>query len=370
MKKILLLAVICLLAAPLIYAAGADAVKDIDIYSAELLSAQTPNLQELQSLANNSYQSGDYELAAKYYIAFLKYKPGDANALYNLACCYGLLGKSDFASQRLMQSFKAGFEDLEHIAKDTDFDKVRKSKDFAAAMDSLNVWTAKKANPGYEQSFYSISTYLPYRIYLPQDYSEDGTYRLLVGLHGYGDSAAGFGALYPLLKDKSIIYVVPEAPYILEGSGNPGYSWTPSFDENDPIQMSSFEGLNEGITNLVREVRSTYNIDKTILFGFSQGCFETYNIGLGNQDLFDGIIAFGGWLMPEIIGDALDVEEPYIKVFIGHGTTDNVVEYSSAEDALKLLKSKDYNVKMSSFEGAHKIDRKTFMEGLNWVLEE
>lgn len=347
---------------------AAQGQSKLDIYSPEIITNLASPTADLSALATAKYQEGDFESAARLYLEHLSRKPGDASALYNLACCYGLLGRETHAAGILQLAYKAGFTDLGHIANDNDFAPVREGKEFSAAMDSLRAWSATKAQAAGKQGFYEINTYLPYRIYYPANYTPEMTCTLLVGLHGYGDNATAFGNISRVIQDRPVIYLVPEAPYLLDMGTAYGFSWTPSMDFADPMQESSFIGLNDAVVKLTRQIQQSHSIDKTVLFGFSQGCFMAYNIGLANPDVFTALLPFGGWLMPEIIGENKIVNAKHQKVYIGHGTQDNIVSYSSGEEALKYLKDSGFDVQLGSFEGAHRIDRNTFLKGLDWVM--
>ncbi len=341
----------------------------IDIYAPQIIESITTPVQGLDAKATELYQKGDYENAARNYILHLRQKPNDILSLYNLACCYGLLGKEEPASRILLQAYKAGFEDVEHIRQDPDFKKITKTPAYIAALDSISVWAERKTKAAGKQEFYAINTNLPYRIHFPENYDPNTAYNLLIGLHGYGDNALAFGKLYQLLKDKPFIFVVPEAPYVMPGSNGVGYSWTPSMDEEDPLQRDSYLNLNYAISELCANLKATYLTNETYLLGFSQGCFMTYNIGLSHPELFDGLLAFGGWMEEEIIGKEQLQQARDVKVFIAHGTADKMVEYPAAEKALKLLKANGNKTRLYSFDEGHRINRDALLEGINWIQE-
>jgi len=89
--------------------------------------------------AEQSYRSGDYRQAARYYLLLARYDAYDIVSIYDLACCYGLLGETKLAAKYLERAVKAGYNDIEHIKLDTDFDKVRSQKLFDDAM--INIAT-------------------------------------------------------------------------------------------------------------------------------------------------------------------------------------------------------------------------------------
>ncbi|MDD2331573.1 MAG: hypothetical protein PHI68_02845 [Candidatus Cloacimonetes bacterium] len=369
MNKSMSLVIIILASLTLLAGTGVDPIPGLDIFSPELLSSLSVNTQELNQRAQEFYQAAEFETAARYYIAIIKARPNDASTLYNLSCCYGLLGKESLAAQTLLMAYRAGFTDLDHIMGDPDFGKVKDGSVFSAALDSLATWNARKQKAEGKLEYYGLKTYLPYRIYFPENFQPGEFHSLLIGLHGYGDNALAFGGVSALLKDKPIIYVVPEAPYLLSIDDYKGFSWSPSLDYEDPLQEASFMGLREGIDSLVKDLKDKFWIDKTILFGFSQGCFMTYNIGLANPELYNGLLAFGGWLEPGIIGEKQLEKAKSTRVYIAHGKGDSIVKPESATQALKILQDMDYDVQLESFEDGHRIDKKVFMAGLDWLLK-
>ena len=84
-----------------------------------------------------------YEQAEKDYLQVLDLDPKNEYALYNLACCYSLWGKTDQALAFLRKSIEAGFEDASHMEQDTDLDPIRDDPRFKAMLDALK---AKKGS--------------------------------------------------------------------------------------------------------------------------------------------------------------------------------------------------------------------------------
>ena len=106
------------------------AQESIDIYSKDAGKFLEFNLDEYNKKAWESYQKQDFEEAAKNYLLLLQHNISDNNSIYNLACCYGLLGKENLAAEFLEKAFKSGFKDINHIKNDTDFDKVKDAEVF------------------------------------------------------------------------------------------------------------------------------------------------------------------------------------------------------------------------------------------------
>jgi serine/threonine protein kinase/cytochrome c-type biogenesis protein CcmH/NrfG len=57
-------------------------------------------------------------------------RPGDANTLYNAACCYGVLGEKSAALETVKKAFSAGYGNHAWAAQDTDLDLLHDDPDF------------------------------------------------------------------------------------------------------------------------------------------------------------------------------------------------------------------------------------------------
>lgn len=97
--------------------------------------ARTPkNGEEWYERAYDLYRADRYEEAA---LAFRRahdqgYAP--AKSLYNAACSYALLGDADRAIPALTAAIDAGWDDIDKIADDSDFDPIRSDPRFARAV--------------------------------------------------------------------------------------------------------------------------------------------------------------------------------------------------------------------------------------------
>jgi beta-lactamase regulating signal transducer with metallopeptidase domain len=97
--------------------------------------ARTPrNGEEWYERAYDLYRADRYDDAA---VAFRRAADEDyapAKSLYNAACSYALLGDADRAIPTLLEAIDAGWDDIDHIADDSDFDPIRSDPRFARAL--------------------------------------------------------------------------------------------------------------------------------------------------------------------------------------------------------------------------------------------
>ncbi len=96
-------------------------VKAVDIMEVSPVDFGRVDTRALIGKALAAYSQKRYEDAARIYIDLLRKSPGDNGALYNLACCYGLLGAPEQAAAFVEAAYRAGFHQLGHIKGDKDF---------------------------------------------------------------------------------------------------------------------------------------------------------------------------------------------------------------------------------------------------------
>ncbi len=337
-----------------------------DPYDPEVWSSFDVNIDSLGFEAHKAYLSGDFASSAAMYLAVAQRDMKNNSVLYNLACCYGLLGQEKLASIFLEKAYRAGFTDLEHIKSDPDFEKVRSSERFSAAMDSLVVWNGKKPSFSGDEHFIKSTVYTKYEVYLPGGYDQSKTYPMIVGLHGYGGDLKRFARLLRLMKDRQVIYVVPEAPYPFMVGRDIGYSWSLwGMTDDEDLSNDSFAVSIDYVMNICAEVKREYPVGKSYLMGFSQGAMLTFITGITRHENFDGLIGMGGELFVDVVQDKLD-EAKQLPIYIIHGRGDNVVPYESANEAVEVFEKHGMTYHLESFDGGHQVDRESFFKALEY----
>ncbi len=318
--------------------------------------------------AYEEYQAKKYREAAGHYLTALQHNIDDSNSIYNLACCYGLLGEEDLAAKYLERAIKAGFEDIEHIMRDPDFDSVRESDTFKSVVDSAADRMKKKAKALGKIGYVAAPLLQKYRLHIPENYDESKSYPLILGLHGYGDNADGFIQLWKGFENQDIMYAALEAPYPLPGRTSNGYSWVTWLPGVEGLAPGCGEMTEQLIVNTVKKLQGEFNVHGTYLLGFSQGSWYAFTAGIKNHEDVSGIICFGGWLDEEI-GDEALTEAKSLRVFIGHGTGDTMVKYEEGTSARDRLVKSGYNVKFVDFEGGHTIEKEALKQAIEWIGE-
>lgn len=342
-----------------------DNVDTIDIYADGIGSFLDVDYNEFQKSAKLAYDAQDYEKAAKYYLVCVKNDIHDSTSIYNLACCYGLLGAEDEAAFFLEKAVKSGFDDLNQIKNDPDFDKVRDSAPFKDVVGKLEGIVKEKQKELGELKVFDAQSFMQCRIHFPENYDNNKTYPLVIGLHGLGGSPDTFVQLWKRFGSDNFIFASPQAPYPFSTGSEIGYSWSLR-DYGEDVSTKSATMSSDYVASVVGEMKKNYKIDKVYLMGFSQDCGLTLVSGIEHSNLFDGLICFGGWLDDKRLSEETIKAANKLKVFIAHGNKDNVVEFKNGQHAYDVLKKNGYDVMFYEFDGAHAVPEDAVKAAVKW----
>lgn len=132
--------------------------------------ARTPkNGKEWYERAYDLYRADRYEEAAVAFRRAADEGHNKATSLYNAACSYALLGDANRAIPTLTEAIDAGWDDIDKIADDSDFDPIRSDPRFASALkdkqgeavnrrltDTIAKYNALRAGTGDEDDWYEV----------------------------------------------------------------------------------------------------------------------------------------------------------------------------------------------------------------------
>jgi len=178
---------------------------------------------------------------------------------------------------------------------------------------------------------------------------EKDSRRLMVVLHGLGDSMEGYRWLPPALGLPWLNYLLVNAPDPYFG----GYSWYDfSGDAGTGVERSRallFELLED-------RRKHGWPTEQTILFGFSQGCLMTLDVGLRYPHLFAGLIGISGYTHePDSAIVELSPVALQQRFLITHGTEDPLIPFGAVREQIHLLKASGIKIEWHEFVKAHTI---------------
>jgi phospholipase/carboxylesterase len=186
---------------------------------------------------------------------------------------------------------------------------------------------------------------------------------LMVVLHGLGDSAAGYHWVPGVLDLPWMNYLLVNAPDQYYG----GFSW---FDFAGDFRPG-VERSRKLLLELLDDQRAKgFPTRETTLFGFSQGCLMTIDVGLRYPHKFAGLVGISGFVFePQELLRELSPVVREQRLLVTHGTADTMVPLQHTEPAIKLLKSAGINVEWHVLEKDHTIAGQEEMEIIRRFIE-
>lgn len=181
----------------------------------------------------------------------------------------------------------------------------------------------------------------PYLAYVPASYDMNKPTRLVVALHGAGDTAANWlQAIWKGNADtRGFIVIVPEAS---KAYGN-GFTWLGGDDAT--------------IAAALADVQTCYSIDakRVILDGFSAGGTMAYFVGLSQAQLFSGIGVGASTLgSGEYVNGGALLPAPWkVPVSHFHGDADANFPIAQALSGINQLKAAGHTTYWHPFTGGH-----------------
>jgi phospholipase/carboxylesterase len=177
--------------------------------------------------------------------------------------------------------------------------------------------------------------------------------RLMVVLHGLGDSTAGFRWLPATLELPWMNYLLVNAPDSYYG----GYSW---YDFAGDM-TAGVERSRAMLFELLDAQRAKgFPTDQTVLFGFSQGCLMTIDVGLRYPHRFAALIGISGYVCePEQLVKELSPVARQQRLLITHGFQDPIVPFAVTREQINILKSAGLHISWHEFDKGHTIAAET-----------
>jgi phospholipase/carboxylesterase len=187
--------------------------------------------------------------------------------------------------------------------------------------------------------------------------------RLVVVLHGLGDSAEGFLWLQQELAIDSLDFLLLTAPtpYYM------GFSWY----DLPPNQLPGIVQSRKILQKVFVEIeRQGYSPARTFLLGFSQGGLMTLEFGARHDQRLAGYVGISGYCNdPEALLRELNPEVNRGDWLITHGSEDEVLPVTRTREQMRLFNEKGFRIDYREYPKAHTIDpRREFPEIREWIL--
>lgn len=180
--------------------------------------------------------------------------------------------------------------------------------------------------------------------------AEDATSRrLMVMLHGLGDSVAGYLWLPDALGLPWLNYALVNAPDEYYG----GWSWFDFLGDMQPGVRRSREAL-FAVLDCLRE--RGFPTEQTVFGGFSQGCLMAIEVGCRYPHRFAGVVGLSGWVCePETLVRELSPVAREQRFLLTHGLYDPLLPIAATRPQVQTLIAAGLNVTWREFAKEHTI---------------
>ena len=210
---------------------------------------------------------------------------------------------------------------------------------------------------------------LPYVTVVPDDYTPDSSYPLVIMLHGFGANMQDLAGLAPAISADGYVYACPNAPIPFQlGPGQTGFGWLTPRGGGTAEETANSEKL---LGDFFDTVFQQFNVSpgNAILMGFSQGGGMTYRCGLGRADKFAGLAALSATLPDEDDLAARLPAERTQPIFIAHGLFDQMVSEDTAQSAKSFLENNGYTPEFHTYNMGHEISDEELGDLVPWVAK-
>ena len=192
---------------------------------------------------------------------------------------------------------------------------------------------------------------------------------LLLLLHGYGSNEADLFSFAAELPGDYYV-VSARAPYDLQPYGHAWYAITFDADQNKFSDDNQAIESRDLIAKFIDELISELPIDSqnVTLIGFSQGTILSYAVALSYPEKIKRVVALSGYLNTGIL--APDYENKgfkNLKMFVSHGTQDQVIPVDWARKAPEALKNLGIEVTYKEYPIGHGVSPQNFYDLKNWL---
>ncbi len=209
-----------------------------------------------------------------------------------------------------------------------------------------------------------------------QQHREDGLHGIshIIALHGLGASVSD---LKPLASTMHLPHVhwhfmaAPTRPVTINaGVLMPAWFDIYGFKENSPVDHTGIHGSCQVVLHHLKELVEHQGVNprQIALLGFSQGGVVALHAGLVAPWKLGAIVGLSTWLPAK---EGLCVSPSYLDlpIWLGHGIHDDVVPYSAAERAKKMLLSQMMTqVTLTHWSMGHSIHHEEIIALKDWLL--
>ena len=185
--------------------------------------------------------------------------------------------------------------------------------------------------------------------------------KLMIILHGRGDSSNGFTFLPEYLNIDEMNYLLLDAPFEYYG----GFSWY----DLPPHQLEGIEYSRNILTGVLDTLfEEEFNAHESFLFGFSQGSLLTFEFGARYEKVLAGYIAVSGYIYDA--NNLLQEMNQDVKAsswLCTHGIYDEVLPFSTSREQVEVLQNGGFDIAFKSYQKDHTVAEDELIMLAEWI---
>jgi len=187
--------------------------------------------------------------------------------------------------------------------------------------------------------------------------------KLMIILHGRGDSSDGFVGFPPYLNLEDMNYILFDAPF----EYFTGFSWY----QLPPDQLPGIEYSSKLLTkDLDTLFKSDFNAKESFLFGFSQGSLLTFEFGARYHKILAGYIAISGYIYDaKKLLIEMNPEVNKQNWLCTHGVQDPVLPFKTSKDQVEILQKGGFEILFKSYNKEHNIEKEELEMISQWIKQ-
>jgi phospholipase/carboxylesterase len=177
--------------------------------------------------------------------------------------------------------------------------------------------------------------------------------RLMIVLHGLGDSMDGYRWLPEAMRLPWLSYLLVNAPDPYYG----GFAWY-DIDGDSGVGIERSRQL---LFALLDQARGNgFPAEKIVVFGFSQGCLMAIEIGARYPHRLAGLVGVSGYVhQPERLVRELSPQARQQRFLITHGTQDPLIPIDKVRPQMEMLRQAGLKIDWREFAKPHTIAGET-----------
>jgi phospholipase/carboxylesterase len=183
----------------------------------------------------------------------------------------------------------------------------------------------------------------------------------VIWLHGLGADGNDFVPVVNMLNLPHVRFILPHALY-KKVTANNGYEMRAWYDvfgfvpgsREDEVGIRQSQAYIESLIS--KEIARGIPANRIVLAGFSQGGAIALQTALRHKQALGGVMALSTYLpLKASLEKEKTLLNQHIPIFMGHGTNDNVITFSTNHLTIEVLKAQHYRINFHEYPMAHTV---------------